>query len=602
MYKRYTFLYLFLTTFLCSNAMPENGYTIDGVMQKWHPVTITFTGPSTSESADPNPFLDYRHDVTFTTGKKKIIVPGYFATDGNAAETGAESGDKWRVHFMPDETGEWTFEASFKTGKEIAVLDPPDAKAGKPIAFHGAKGKFTVQASDKTGRDHRAKGLLRYTGERYLRFAETNEPYIKGGADSPENFLAYADFDGTYFGGEGRKKQNGEADHNAKLHRYQSHVKDWNADDPTWKNGKGKGIIGALNYLSGKGMNSVYFLTMNVIGDGKDVWPWTGYDERYRFDCSKLDQWEIVFQHTDKVGLLLHVITQETENDQLLDGGDLGIQRKLYYRELIARFAHHPALVWNLGEENTNSDLQRMAFSQYIQQTDPYDHPVVVHTYPNQYDRVYTPLLGFPHLQGPSLQMGDQKKTHSETIEWIDRSGEAGHRWFVCLDEIGPADTGVKPDTDDPGHDDVRRYSLWGNLMAGGAGCEWYFGYQFAHNDLNCEDWRSREIVWDQTRYALEFFHAHLPFTEMVHHDELTADEDAYCLAKPGEVYAVYDPAGGDIELELADGTYSIQWYDPRNGGSLRKGSVPTIEGPGVKSLGNPPSDAGKDWVVLVKK
>jgi len=29
------------------------------------------------------------------------------------------------------------------------------------------------------------------------------------------------------------------------------------------------------------------------------------------------------------------------ENDQLLDGGELGNERKLYYRELIARFSHH---------------------------------------------------------------------------------------------------------------------------------------------------------------------------------------------------------------------------------------------------------------------
>ena len=33
------------------------------------------------------------------------------------------------------------------------------------------------------------------------------------------------------------------------------------------------------------------------------------------------------------------------------DNGDLGPQRKLYYRELIARFGHHLALNWNLGEE-----------------------------------------------------------------------------------------------------------------------------------------------------------------------------------------------------------------------------------------------------------
>jgi hypothetical protein len=65
------------------------------------------------------------------------------------------------------------------------------------------------------------------------------------------------------------------------------------------------------------------------------------------------------------LGILLNNIGQEQENDQGLDGGDLGPQRKLYYRELVARFAHHLGWVWNLGEENTNTDDQRKA-AKYI--------------------------------------------------------------------------------------------------------------------------------------------------------------------------------------------------------------------------------------------
>lgn len=98
-----------------------------------------------------------------------------------------------------------------------------------------------------------------------------------------------------------------------------------------------------------------------------------------RFDCSKLDQWEIVFEHMQRKGVLLHVVTQETENERLLDDGDTGPLRKLYYRELIARFAHHPALVWNLGEENGPAEFspngqtseQQKAMSNYLKASDP---------------------------------------------------------------------------------------------------------------------------------------------------------------------------------------------------------------------------------------
>ncbi len=572
--------------------------TVSGELRQWHRITITFDGPELAEDSQPNPFRDYRLTVTFSQGSRSFDVPGYYAADGNAAESGASRGDKWRVHFVPDQTGSWNYRTSFRNGADIAVsLDPGAGEAG---LIDGISGRFDVASSDKKKPDLRAQGLLRYTGGRYLRFAGTGEYFLKGGADSPENWLAYCDFDQT----PERKdleQRPGEA-RQAVIHRYEPHTRDWRKGDPSWRGSKGRGIIGALNYLAGKGMNSVYFLTMNVAGDGDDVWPWTSKTERHRFDCSKLDQWEIVFSHMERLGIMLHILTQETENDQLLDGGELGLERKLYYRELIARFGHHLALVWNLGEENTNTTQQLKAFCSYFQALDAYDHPIVVHTYPGQYEKVYAPLLGFGGLEGPSLQMGDMKQTHAETIRWIDKSSDAGRPWVVFLDEIGPSDSGVKPDADDPDHAEVRHHALWGGLMAGGAGVEWYFGYKFAHNDLNCEDWRSRDRMWDQTRHALEFFRRYLPFPEMKHADNLATAEGAFCLAKAGEVYAIYLPAGGTSAIQLDSGRYEIRWYNPRTGGELQSGSVALADGPGVRPVGLPPADPDKDWVVLLRR
>jgi len=582
----------------CATVAPHSGVVATGPMQQWHTVTLTFDGPRTNEIAEPNPFLYSRLNVTFSKGAKRYVVPGYYAADGNAAQTSQKAGNKWRVHFIPDETGQWTYTASFRFGPDVAVSNDPDA--GEPIAFDGASGVFTIAPTDKIAPDLRGKGLLRYVGKRYLRFAHTGEYFIKAGADSPENFLAYADFDDTF--DTAKLERKGEAVGEKFIHRYESHVQDWREGDPTWKDGKGKGIIGGLNYLASKGMNSVYFLPYNIDGgDGKDVWPWIDPAHRLRFDCSKLDQWDIVFTHMDRLGLMLHVVTQEQENDQGLDEGELGIARKLYYRELIARFGHHLALVWNLGEENTNTDAQRQAFCKYIRDMDPYDHPIVCHTFPGQYDQVYEPLLGYEHFEGPSLQTND---THQQTLKWLDRSQAAGRPWFVCLDEIGPAHTGVKPDNDDYMHDDVRKRHLWGNLMAGGAGVEWYFGYRFAHNDLNCESWRSRAHMWNLTRYALDFFRGHLPFAKMNAHDELTSAEDDYCFANPGSTYAIYLPSGGTTDLDLGVSTepFRIRWFNPRKGGPLRIGTVALVTGPGAVKIGQPWQNTDKDWVALVER
>ena len=557
---------------------------VSGEFKKWHKLTIDFNGFDTSEHARINPFHDYRLNVTFTHGSYQYTVPGYYAADGDAAETSAGSGNKWQVNFLPNATGRWDYQVSFRQGKWIAISDKP--YAGQAVGFDGVKGSFVITDTDKTGSDFRGRGLLRYVDEHYLQFAETGEYFLKGGANSPENFLAYYEFDGTPIN----------------KHKYEPHQQDWHPEDPIWQGGKGKNIIGALNYLANKGMNTVYFLTMNVRGDGDDVWPWISKNKRDRFDCSKLAQWEIVFSHMDRLGLMLHVVTQETENDHLLDRGNSGKYRQLYYRELIARFAHHPALVWNLGEENTNTHKQLQDYIHYFDTHDPYHHPVVVHTYPGAKEQVYQPLLGNKNFTGASLQVSRVRKTHRQTKKWIDASATANHKWFVSADEFNPAEIGVKPDIDDYWHDDMRQDGLWGNLMANGSGVEWYFGYKFPHDDLSCEDWRSREHIWELTNYALKFFRNYLPFWEMTHNDKLVSSRKAYALAKAGEVYAIYLKNGGSTKLEVPTGTYRVQWYNPRTGGKLQEGSVATLTGSGFKSIGNPPRDDDRDWAVLVKR
>jgi hypothetical protein len=144
--------------------------------------------------------------------------------------------------------------------------------------------------------------------------------------------------------------------------------------------------------------------------------------------------------------------------------------------------------------------------------------------------------------------------------------------------------------------------------MAGGGGAEWYFGYEYAHNDLGLEDFRSRDAMWDQTRHAVEFFQEHLPFPEMSAASGLVTRDGGWVFAKPGHVYAVYLPptdpakdAPDPAKLWLPGAEYTIRWYDPQNGGPLRDGSVTSVSGPGHCTLGSPPGDAHRDWVALVK-
>jgi len=93
--------------------------TIDGVLEVWQNVTLTFTSATPYQEASPfNPFTDVRLGVHFVRAgdpHRVITVPGYFAADGNAADTGAAGGDKWRVHFRPDAHGKWFYQVSMVT-------------------------------------------------------------------------------------------------------------------------------------------------------------------------------------------------------------------------------------------------------------------------------------------------------------------------------------------------------------------------------------------------------------------------------------------------------------------------------------------------------
>jgi len=585
-------LLLFCAAALASAARVN----ITGERKLWRCVTLTFDGPAAAEDSLPNPFRDYRLEVVFThAGGARYRVPGFFAGDGRAAETSARSGNRWRVRFVPDAAGLWRFAVSFRAGPDVALS--PDPEAGRPLPPDGLSGTFSVAAGEQSGRDPRDRGLLRYTGEHYLRWAGSGERFLKGGADSPENFLAYFEFDGTF--DTDPAPNEGPSMGKPFLHRYEPHARDWRPGDPVWKKKRGKNIIGALNYLASKGMNSVYFLTYNLDGgDGKDVWMWISPESRDRYDLSKLDQWEIVFSHMDRLGIQLHVVTQETENDRKLGGGPgLNPIRRLYYRELVARFAHHLALIWNLGEENNTPDADRKQIARYIRDLDPYRHPITVHTHNNRAPDFYNGLLGDPHFEATSIQ-GRMENYYRDAVLLRRRSAGAGRPWVIFGDEQPSAQVGVPPDEADPEHNLPRIEALWGNLMGGGSGVEWYFGYQFPHNDLTCEDWRTRERMWDQTRYALEFFRRHLPFWEMT---PLEA-EGARVLAKPGEVYAVQLPRGGTATLELPEGSYSLWWYNPRTGGELIEGQLAPAAGSGRRRIGPPPAEGNKDWVALIRR
>lgn len=506
-------------------ATPEPPETTEGHLgeyAKWSKVEIVLHGPrSEGMSDEANPFKTLL-DVTFTSpGGEEMIVPGFYNGDGR----GGLDGDVWQVRFAPDAAGRWSFETH----------------SDEPL-LNGRTGTFDVVDAGNCDEmppgglpDFACVGRLEYTGEYYLKFAEG--PYwLKGGADEPEDFLAAEQTVGF---------ESKEA---------------------------------AIDYLAGLGVNSLYMLLNNIAGDARNVWPWVGATEAEaranteHFDIAKLERWEEVFTHLQDRGLVLHIVFDD-------DSAWVGYNRDMFYREMVARFAHHNGLIWNVSEEyNENYTPQDILdYAQMLDALDAYGHPVTVHH--GETPAYWRYFAGVDEIDLTSLQTGDPPAVVNATaVEWRATVSESGKVIPISIDEAAEVTTGMR---------DFSRQIVWAAYM-GGANFE-----MFTDDLVSYEDFA--EHLADMTR-ARAFVES-LPFAAMEPRNDALRGVQGYVFAKPDEVYAVYvlQQAPFTLDLGAASGPFEVTWLDPATGDLQPGGAVeagdglafePPFEGDNVLHLG----------------
>ena len=602
-------------------ASPVYAGVVSGTLKKWHPIEIRFSGgtslcETSAISVDglQNPFLNRRLNVTLThldtlsMPTHSYVVPGFFAGDG----TGGPCGSTWMIRFTPDDSGTWVYTASFREGANVNLsLDPVD---GSPVLFDGDTDSFVVGATDPSAPGFLATGRLAYFGNHYLRYAEGGF-FIKGGTDSPENLFGANAFDDS-------EDQPGGLDTTGLpdgLHRYMPHEADFGSaglgddSDPFWTSnlgGNSRGVIGLLNYLRSVNVNSVYFLPMNLGGDGRETFPFVSADgsvySNTHYDLSKLNQWNMALNHAQRQGIMWNCVLGETEsgNEQWFSPQIefLSGQRKLFYREIVARFSYLNGIKWNLGEESDLSPTALNTFADFIAALDPYDHPVCFHTntlpadgsYPQ-----YTSVIGDARYSASSLQyVPTESGKHVE--KWRTDSSLAGRPWIIDSDE----QTGALSSTNQA----LRRKTVLYDVLFSGGNIEWYFGtFPLPEGgDVTTEDMRTRENMWEFMWYARKFLLENVAFQRMQPADDSLTGESpdrggAEVFAWEGHSYAIYFPnASVTGSLDLPDGNYTKQWYDPRTGQFI--GAVTPLVGTSSTSIGTPPSQAFDDWVLLIKR
>jgi hypothetical protein len=156
------------------------------------------------------------------------------------------------------------------------------------------------------------------------------------------------------------------------------------------------------------------------------------------------------------------------------------------------------------------------------------------------------------------------------------------------------------------------------DLQAGGAGVEYYFGYSYENSDLTCQDYASREKMWQQSKYALDFFrNNNIPFQDMESSKNMNSlvpvkllpTSPDWLLSQSNSIrHVIYRKVGnasGATVTGLPVGRYDVNWYNPRTGGVLQRGTIWTLtvtDSAQFMSYGAPPNTPTLDWVIYIRR
>ncbi len=115
---------------------------ITGELKEWHTITLTFTGPESSEYDTINPFTDYRLEVEFSNGNQQIMFPDIMLPMEMLLKHHLEKAINGGLIFVRHHDGTWNYKVSFLKGKNIAVAD--NLSNGEKCFMDGEEGTITV--------------------------------------------------------------------------------------------------------------------------------------------------------------------------------------------------------------------------------------------------------------------------------------------------------------------------------------------------------------------------------------------------------------------------------------------------------------------------
>lgn len=252
-----------------------------------------------------------------------------------------------------------------------------------------------------------------------------------------------------------------------------------------------------------------------------------------------------------------------------------------YTKYLIARYGARHAM-WLVSADGTGREPVTEPAGITTNEWDAYGQPTGIHYSPFD-DRLANwtddPRHGFHY-----------NKTYQDA-EWLDfqwaQTGHGGehlpHKVYLMYDnKPTKAVANGEPTYEKISHPDNatgwwQGHEAWLNITSGGTmghiyGAGGLWNWKLSADESGWPDWANTEAAWHQSiefegsRYVGYLSHAMegLDITDIERRHDLVNGELA--LAKPGELYIVYLPEGGSVELEGLSGSLPFRWFNPKTG------------------------------------
>jgi hypothetical protein len=366
-------------------------------------------------------------------------------------------------------------------------------------------------------------------------------------------------------------------------------------------------LAGAANYYWGEpvlnGDNFSMMLRPWVAKDPKSF-DHPGIDYT-RFDTPYWQKWERMLRFArDRDVIISAILDISTHTGQAAAGSD---DERRYIRYAVARLSGFSNITWDLGDDLDSFRDEKWAHETgtLIEAWDPYRHLATSHPVHREHQDRTSDWFGFTSIQDWS------RTQHSLMLEERQIQAKTGRIIPQANEEYGYEDhyPHWAPGLGSDSAETLRRVA-WDIAMAGAYGT----AGETCRRGTNI--WPDTGGGWingrgDDTMTMLKAYEHMVDFFTSFEwwktepHDELV-NNGAYCLAKPGEIYAVYLPNPGNfveghvstknVTVKLEPGTYNAKWFNAFTGETV---PLPALEGGEWTS---PDAPGWLDWALLLRK